>query len=56
MNLLLPGAPYASAIAGRADVLVTGDPDLLDVASRAPLRIMDPRGFWELVRGSASQE
>lgn len=38
----------ASAVAGAADVLVTGDQDLLDVATKAPLEIVDPRGFWEL--------
>jgi len=42
----------ASAIQGRADVLVTGDRDLLDIARVAPLRIVDPRGFWGLVRRS----
>jgi uncharacterized protein len=42
----------ASAIAGRADVLVTGDRDLLDVAARSPVRIVDPRGFWTLLRKS----
>ena len=40
----------ASAIAGRADVLVTGDQDLLTVADQAPLPRLDPRGFWELLR------
>ena len=40
----------ASAMAGRADVLVTGDRDLLDVADSAPLPILDPRGFWNLLR------
>ena len=39
----------ASAVAGRADVLVTGDRDLLDVASKAPLTILAPRGFWDLL-------
>jgi putative PIN family toxin of toxin-antitoxin system len=42
----------ASAIAGRADVLVTGDRDLLEVAARSPVRIIDPRGFWTLLRKS----
>jgi putative PIN family toxin of toxin-antitoxin system len=42
----------ASAIAGRADVLVTGDRDLLEVAARSLLRIVDPRGFWTLLRKS----
>lgn len=39
----------ASAVAGAADVLVTGDRDLLDLGERAPLPIVDPRGFWELI-------
>lgn len=39
----------ASAMAGRADVLVTGDQDLLDVADKAPLPILTPRGFWDLL-------
>lgn len=39
----------ASAIAGNADVLVTGDRDLLAVAERSPVRIVDPRGFLALV-------
>ncbi len=38
----------ASAVSGEAEVLVTGDRDLLDVAAQAPLKIVDPRGFWEL--------
>ncbi|MEQ1573972.1 MAG: putative toxin-antitoxin system toxin component, PIN family, partial [Vicinamibacterales bacterium] len=37
----------ASAMAGRADVLVTGDRDLLDVADKVPLPILDPRAFWD---------
>ena len=40
----------ASAIEGRADVLVTGDRDLLDIAGAAPIKIVDPRGFWDLLR------
>ena len=40
----------ASAVAGNADVLVTGDSDLLEMALRAPLPIVDPRTFWEIVR------
>lgn len=46
----------ASAVAGKADVLVTGDSDLLDMAARAPLRIMDPRGFWDLIRGESGMQ
>ncbi len=41
----------ASALRAGAEVLVTGDRDLLDVAAQVEkLRIMDPRGFWELHR------
>ena len=40
----------ASALAARADVLVTGDRDLLDLPAQPPLRILDPRAFWELAR------
>lgn len=39
----------ASAMAGRADVWVTGDRDLLDVAGEAALPSVDPRGFWDLL-------
>jgi len=38
----------ASAVAGSAEVVVTGDRDLLDVSSQAPLKIVDPRRFWDL--------
>ena len=38
----------ASAIESRVDVLVTGDLDLLDIAADA-IKIVDPRGFWDLV-------
>lgn len=40
----------ASAVSGNADVLVTGDSDLLDLGDTAPLLIVDPRGFWTLAR------
>lgn len=42
----------ASAVAGRAEVLVTGDQDLLVLGRRAPLPVLDPRGFWTLAPGS----
>ena len=45
----------ASALNAGAHVLVTGDRDLLDVASRvADLTITDPRGFWRMIGGSES--
>ena len=40
----------ATALAGQSDVLVSGDSDLLDVADQAPLPILAPRAFWELLR------
>jgi predicted nucleic acid-binding protein len=40
----------ASAVDGNADLLVTGDQDLLAVARQAPLTIVDPRGCWERLR------
>jgi putative PIN family toxin of toxin-antitoxin system len=40
----------ASAVAGGADVLVTGDKDLLDLGRAAPLPIFTPRSFWESLR------
>ena len=42
----------ASAIEGGSDVMVTGDRDFLDVADKVPIKIVDPRGFWRLVRQS----
>ena len=41
----------ASALAGGADVLVTGDAAILKLGKRAPLPILSPRGLWELPRG-----
>jgi predicted nucleic acid-binding protein len=46
----------ASAVAAGADILITGDKDLLDIADPVErlqglsLRIMTPRTFWEEVR------
>ena len=40
----------ASAVDGRADLLVTGDQDLLTIADQAPLAIVDPRGCWDRLR------
>ena len=41
----------ASALAAKAEVLVTGDKDLLDVADEVSgLTITDPRGFWNLAK------
>ena len=46
----------AEAIAGRAAVFVTGDKDLLDVAAKAPLPILTPRGFWTLLRSDPQSQ
>jgi len=44
-------AILGSAIASLADVLVTGDKDLLAIRGRVrDLRIVDPRGFWVLTQ------
>ena len=41
----------ASALAAKADVLITGDKDLLEVNDQVPeLLITDPRGFWSLAQ------
>lgn len=40
----------ATAILGAADVLVTGDQDLLAFHGKAPLPSLNPRGFWEMLR------
>ena len=41
----------AEAMAGEVDVLVTGDRDLLDVASKLEVAVVSPRGFWEKLHG-----
>jgi len=46
----------AEAVAGGADVVVTGDRDLLDLADRSPLRIVTPRVFWELLRAGPTEK
>jgi putative PIN family toxin of toxin-antitoxin system len=40
----------ASAQAGGADLLVTGDDDLLTVTDHSPVPIVSPRGCWERLR------
>ncbi len=42
----------ATAVAGEADILVTGDKDLLDARNESTVRILDPRSFWELLRSA----
>jgi predicted nucleic acid-binding protein len=45
----------ATATAGHADVLVAGDAALLAVAGEAPLPILSPRAFWELLRSGTTR-
>lgn len=42
----------ASAMCGGADLLVTGDQDLLAVATQVSIPIVDPRGCWDRLRGA----
>jgi len=37
----------ASAIAGRADLIISGDGDLLVVGSGGPVPVLSPRQFWD---------
>ena len=41
-----------SAMAGGADILVTGDQDLLTIAEAASLPVLDPRACWDQLRHS----
>ena len=41
----------AEALASSVEVLVTGDKDLLEAGEVPGIRILEPRGFWQLVRG-----
>lgn len=41
---------FGEALAAGAQVLVTGDRDLLDVGRGAPLPILSPRAFWDHLR------
>lgn len=44
----------ATAIAGGAEVLVTGDAGLLGAAAQASLPILSPRSFWDLLRARST--
>ena len=46
------GWVLAEAVHGGADLLVTGDRDLLEVAEQAPIPIVTPRGLWTHLRGA----
>ena len=40
----------AAAIAGEAEVLVTGDKELLGLGRFGSLKILSPRQFWEMLK------
>jgi putative PIN family toxin of toxin-antitoxin system len=44
----------ASAVAGKADVIVSGDPDLLVLGKRSPVPVMSPREYWSAQSGAES--
>lgn len=45
------GPVVASALAARADLIVSGDRDLIEV--ELPIRVVTPRGLWEMLRTRA---
>lgn len=49
------GPVLAEAVAGGAEVLVTGDQDLLAVASKSPIEILTPRGLWLQLTADAAR-
>lgn len=44
----------ASAVAGKAETLVTGDKDILEMTVQLPIRVCSPRQFWEQVHQDRS--
>jgi len=46
----------ASALSGSADLLVTGDKELLNLGSVESLEIVSPRAFWEKVKSQTKQK
>ncbi len=44
----------SEAIAGNAEILITGDRDFLDIAEQLPLQILTPRAWWEQLRRDGS--
>jgi uncharacterized protein len=45
----------SSALNGNADLLVTGDKELLDLGKIENMEIVSPRGFWERMRTQPSR-
>ena len=46
----------AEAVAGSAEVLVTGDRDLLEITDKLPILIRTPRQLWEQLRNDAAAD
>ena len=44
------------AVAGAADVLVTGDHDFLKMDGQTAVRILSPRNFWDLLREAETDD
>jgi uncharacterized protein len=42
------------ALGGLAEVLVTGDRDLLEMSDHPPIEVLSPRGFWEKLQQGRS--
>jgi len=40
------------ALAIGAEVFVTGDEDVLEAGEVPGIKVLDPRGFWQLIRGT----
>lgn len=45
----------ATAVAGRCQLIVSGDKDLLVLKAHADVRIVSPRGFWSLEGSTRSR-
>jgi uncharacterized protein len=45
----------ASAVAGRADLIVSGDGDLLVLGRTAPVPVLSPRQFWHSLQPDAKR-
>jgi putative PIN family toxin of toxin-antitoxin system len=44
-----------AAIAGKAQVIITGDSDLLVLKKHGKIKIVSPRDFWKLLRKSGDK-
>jgi len=46
----------AAALNSLSDIIVTGDKDLLDVSEKYGIRIVDPRTFFQIIKGIEDSE